>query len=307
MTAEGLLGEVEPALGGTVAGTLRIQERLYNIRVYSRRTADVASLPALPIQTPSGALVPLSVLATVSTGPPDVEIQRENLRTYLGVTARLSGRDLGSAMSEIRNKLSGSLALPAGMSLGFGGLYEQQQTSFKGLLGVLFGGLLLVAVILLFEFGDWRAPLLTVIMALTVLTSVLGSLIVTGMTLNISSFVGAIMMVGIVGEKAVFLIHDAREELRKGLPVREAWAEASRKRVRAVMMTIFATAFALAPLAIALGEGSQLQQPLAIAVIGGFILSSPLVLLILPSLYCWLDPHGRLAGPRRKNEPAPAP
>ena len=94
--------------------------------------------------------------------------------------------------------------------------------------------------------------------------------------------------------------------MRKGLPVPEAWAEASRKRVRAVMMTIFATAFALAPLAIALGEGSQLQQPLAIAVIGGFILSSPLVLLILPSLYCWLDPHGRLAGPRRTNAPAPA-
>jgi multidrug efflux pump subunit AcrB len=133
-------------------------------------------------------------------------------------------------------------------------------------------------------------------MALAVLTSVLGSLILTGMTLNLSSFVGAIMMVGIVGEKAVFLIQDAREELRRGLPVKEAWLEASRKRVRAVMMTIFATAFALAPLAVALGQGSQLQQPLAIAVIGGFILSSPLVLLILPALYCWMDPHGRLAG-----------
>jgi CzcA family heavy metal efflux pump len=296
VSAESLRAEVEPALGGTVAGNLRIRERLYNIRVFSRRTPDIRALPQLPIQTPSGAIVPLSLLATVSTGAPEVEIQRENLRTYVGVTARLSGRSLGSAMTEIRNKLASGLSLPSRMSLGFGGLYEQQQNSFKGLLGVLFGGLLLVAVILLFEFGDWRAPFLTVIMALTVLTSVLGSLIVTGMTLNISSFVGAIMMVGIVGEKAVFLIHDAREGLRKGMPVREAWAEASRKRVRAVMMTIFATAFALAPLAVALGEGSQLQQPLAIAVIGGFILSSPLVLLILPSLYCWLDPRGRLAG-----------
>ncbi|MEO8429950.1 MAG: efflux RND transporter permease subunit [Acidobacteriota bacterium] len=304
VTTEALHGEVEPALGGTVAGTLRIRERLYDIRVFSRRTTDVGSLSGLPIQTPSGALVPLSVLASVSTGTPEVEIQRENLRSYVGVTARLAGRSLGSAMAEIRSKLSRGLALPAGMSIRYGGLYEQQQSSFKGLLGVLFGGLLLVAVILLFEFGDWRAPFLTVIMALTVLTSVLGSLIVTGMTLNISSFVGAIMMVGIVGEKAVFLIHDAREELRRGLPVQEAWAEASRKRVRAVMMTIFATAFALAPLAIALGEGSQLQQPLAIAVIGGFILSSPLVLLILPSLYAWLDPHGKLAGAAAA-EPAP--
>jgi multidrug efflux pump subunit AcrB len=212
------------------------------------------------------------------------------------VTARLSGRSLGSAIAEVKNRLTSGLSLPSTMALSFGGLYEQQQSSFKGLLGVLFGGLLLVAVILSFEFGDWRAPLLTTIVALAVLTSVLGSLVLTGMTLNISSFVGAIMMVGIVGEKAIFLIQDARGELRRGIPVREAWIEASRKRIRAVMMTVFSTAFALAPLALALGQGSQLQQPLAIAVIGGFILSTPLVLRLLPSLYCWLDPKGRLAG-----------
>ena len=296
MNAESLHAEVEPALTGTVAGTLRLGERLYDIRVFSRPPGDVASLPGLPIQTPAGSLVPLSVLADVTTGAPEVEIDRENLRTYVGVTARLGDRSLGDAMADIRARLARDLPLPPGMAIRYAGLYEQQQTSFKGLLGVLFGGLLLVAIILLFEFGDWRAPLLTVVMALAVLTSVLASLLVTGMTLNISSFVGAIMMVGIVGEKAVFLIHDAREELRRGVPVAEAWAEASRKRLRAVMMTIFATAFALAPLAVALGEGSQLQQPLAIAVIGGFVLSSPLVLLILPSLYCWMDPRGRLAG-----------
>ena len=296
LTAESLHAEVEPAIAGTVAGNLRIGERLFDVRVFSHRAQDVSALPDIRVQTPSGALVPLSVLATVSTGAPEVEIQRENLRTYVGVTARLSGRDLGSAMTEVKSKLGSGLSLTAGMSLSFGGLYEQQQSSFKGLLGVLFGGLLLVAVILSFEFGDWRAPLLTTIVALAVLTSVLGSLVLTGMTLNISSFVGAIMMVGIVGEKAIFLIQDAREELRRGIPVREAWIEASRKRLRAVMMTVFSTAFALAPLALALGQGSQLQQPLAIAVIGGFILSTPLVLLILPSLYCWLDPKGRLAG-----------
>jgi CzcA family heavy metal efflux pump len=299
MTADGLQSEVEPAVAGTVAGTMRIGERLYDVRVFSRAAgADLAGIPQLPILTPSGSRVPLSVVATVSTGSPEVEIHRENLRSYVGVTARLANRSLGSAVAEIQAKLTRDLPLPPGVSLRYAGLYEQQQTSFKGLLGVLFGGLLLVAIILLFEFGDWRAPFLTIVMALAVLTSVLASLIVTGMTLNISSFVGAIMMVGIVGEKAVFLIHDAREELRRGASVPDAWAEASRKRLRAVMMTIFATAFALAPLAIALGEGSQLQQPLAIAVIGGFILSSPLVLLVLPSLYCWMDPRGRLAGRR---------
>jgi CzcA family heavy metal efflux pump len=298
MTADALHAEVEPAVTGTVAGRMRIGERLYDIRVLSRPTLDITGIAQLPILTPSGSRVPLSVLAAVSTGSPEVEIQRENLRTYIGVTGRLDNRSLGDAVAEIQSKLARDFLLPPGMSVRYAGLYEQQQSSFKGLLGVLFGGLVLVAVILLFEFGDWRAPFLTIVMALAVLTSVLASLIVTRMTLNISSFVGAIMMVGIVGEKAVFLIHDAREELRRGVPVADAWAEASRKRLRAVMMTIFATAFALAPLAVALGEGSQLQQPLAIAVIGGFVLSSPLVLLILPSLYCWMDPRGRLAGRR---------
>ena len=299
MTADSVQAQVEPALGGSVAGSLRIGERLYDVRVFSGQARDDEALRRLPIVTPSGARVPLALVARVSTGEPEVEIDRENLRTYLGVTARLAGRNLGDAMADIRARLARNLSLPSGMSMDFGGLYEQQQNSFKGLLGVLFGGLLLVAVIVLFEFGDWRAPLLTVLMAVAVLASVLGSLLLTGMTLNISSFVGAIMMVGIVGEKTVFLIHDAREELRRGLPVPAAWAEASRKRLRAVMMTVFATAFALAPLALALGQGSQLQQPLAIAVIGGFLLSTPLVLLILPSLYRALDPHGKLAGKPR--------
>ncbi len=306
LTAEALHGEVQPSLTGTVAGNLRLGERIYDVRVFSRSGGpDLSRLAELPILTPGGGLVPLSVLATISTGPPEAEIHRENLRTYLGATARLSGRSLGGAIEEIRSRLAGALTLPPGMSIRYAGLYEQQQKSFKELLGVLFGGLLLVSIILLFEFRDWRAPLLTVVVAVAVLTSVLGSLIATGTTLNISSFVGAIMMVGIVGEKAVFLIQDAREELRRGLPVAEAWAEASRKRLRAVMMTIFATAFALAPLALALGEGSQLQQPLAIAVIGGFVLSSPLVLLILPSLYAWMDPKGRLAGGPRPAPPPP--
>ncbi|HEY6931483.1 MAG TPA: efflux RND transporter permease subunit, partial [Thermoanaerobaculia bacterium] len=192
--------------------------------------------------------------------------------------------------------LSRGLALPAGMSLSFGGGYEQQQSSFKELLLVLLGGLVLVSVVLLFEFGDWRAPLLTAIIALSVLAGVFGALMLTGLTLNISSFVGAIMTVGIVGENAIFVIHEARQSLRHGASAEEAWKQAALRRLRPVAMTILATAFALAPLALALGEGSQLQQPLAVAVIGGFVLSGPLVLLVLPALYRRLDPHGLLAG-----------
>jgi multidrug efflux pump subunit AcrB len=287
LTTEDIHGAVEPAVVGTVAGSLRIGERLYDVRVFARQQGGLGDLR---IRAPGGALVPLADVATIFTGPQEAEIDRDNLRTYLGVTARLSGRSLGSAVSEIRGKLQSSLALGPGESFRFGGLYEQQQASFKGLLVVLLAGLLLVGVIVLFEFGDWRAPLLTIVVAL----------LLTGMTFNISSFVGAIFMVGIVGEKSVFLIQAGRNELVSGKSPREAWAAAAggHGRFRPVAETTLATGFALAPLAFAVGEGSQLLQPLAIAVIGGFVLSGVLVLFVLPSLYALLDPRGRLAGDR---------
>ncbi len=293
LTTEDVHSAVEPAVAGTVAGDIRIGERLYDLRVFAR---DSHGLAALRLRTPSGALVPLSDVASISTGAPEAEIQRENLKTFLGVTARLEGRDLGGAIAEIRQKLASGLRLPPGTRLEFGGLYEQQQSSFRELLLVLLGGLALVAIVLLFEFGDWRAPLLAALISVTALAGVFGALLATGMTLNISSFVGAIMVVGIVGENVIFVVHEARALLRRGEPVQAAWRLAAQRRRRPVAMTILAGACALAPLAVALGEGSQLQQPLAIAVIGGFVLSGPLVLIVLPALYAALDPRGRLAG-----------
>jgi multidrug efflux pump subunit AcrB len=291
LTTEDLQAAIEQATVGTVASDLLLGERVYDVRVFSGDSEDLADLKVLG---KDGSATPLADLASISTGSPEAEIDRDNLRTYLGVTARLSGRSLGGAVGDIRQRLQRDLVLPAGMSLEYGGLYAQQQSSFKGLLGVLLAGLLLVSVVLLFEFGDWRAPLLTALIDMAVLAGVFSALILTGMTLNISSFVGAIMMVGIVGENAIFVIHEAQLQLRAGRTPREAWSGASRRRLRPVAMTILATAFALGPLALALGQGAQLLQPLAIAVIGGFVLSGPLVLVVLPALYAWLDPHGHL-------------
>jgi CzcA family heavy metal efflux pump len=292
MTTGDLHAAVEPAMTGTVAGDLAIGERVYPVRVFSRREGSIG---AIPVRAGPGSYLALSDLASVETGAPEAEIDRENLKSYFGVTGRLSNRSLGEAVGEIRRKLDSQLALPPGMTIAYGGLYEQQQASFKSLLGVLLAGLVLVGVVLLFEFGDWRAPLLTALVSLSVLAGVFALLLATGMTLNISSFVGAIMMVGIVGEKSVFFIHDAREEMLAGRSKEDAWAHAAERRFRAVAMTTLATVFALLPLALALGAGAQLQQPLAIAVIGGFIFSGLVVLLILPSLYGWIDPGMRLA------------
>jgi multidrug efflux pump subunit AcrB len=294
-TTQSIAAAVEPAITGSVAGQIRIGDRMYDLRVLSPGTAPLDEL-RIRAGPPSNALVPLSAVATVSTGTAEAEIDRENLKTFLGVTARLSGRDLGGAMAEIRQRLSRDLRLLPGMSVEYGGLYAQQQQSFRSLLYVLLSGLVLVSVVVLFEFADWRAPIITSLCAIAVLPGVLGALLLTGMTLNISSYVGAIMMVGIVGENAIFVIHEARLALRAGRTVPEAWSQAAHRRLRPVAMTILATAFALAPLALALGEGSQLIQPLAIAVIGGFVLSGPIVLLLLPGLYRLFDPNGRLAG-----------
>ncbi len=136
LTTEDVQAAVEPAVAGTVAGNIRIGERLYDLRLFAR---DPRGLPALRLRTPTGALVPLSAVATVSTGPPEAEIDRENLKTFLGVTARLEGRDLGGAIAEIRAELDRALDLPPGMRVAFGGLFEQQQDSFRELFHVLLG------------------------------------------------------------------------------------------------------------------------------------------------------------------------
>ncbi len=306
LTTRDVQAAVEPAVTGTVVDSIQISDRVYGLRVFA---PPVDSLPALSVRTktPATGIVPLSVLATIKTGAPEVEIDRENLKTYFGITARLENRDLGSTMADVRNTVAQKAQLGSSFSVEYGGLYEQQQQSFRALLYVLLGGLVLVAVVVLFEFGDWRAPLLTSLCAVAVLAGVLGSLMLTGQTLNISSYVGAIMMVGIVGENAIFVVHEARLAMRRGLAPTDAWSEAAHRRLRPVAMTVLATAFALAPLALALGSGAQLMQPLAIAVIGGFVLSGPIVLLVLPGLYRWLDPHGDLGGDRPHREDSPGP
>jgi cobalt-zinc-cadmium resistance protein CzcA len=293
LTTASVAEAVEPAITGTVAGQVQIGDRMYDLRVFAAGGGPLSSLQ-IRAGPPFSSLIPLSAVATVGTGEPEAEIDRDNLKTYVGVTARLSGRDLGGAMTDIRQRIDRDVRLGPGMSIEYGGLYQQQQQSFRGLLYVLLAGLVLVSVVVLFEFADWRAPVVTSLSALAGLAGVLAALLLTGQTLNISSYVGAIMMVGIVGENAIFVIHEAQLGLEEGLSVHAAWARAAKRRLRPVAMTILATAFALAPLAVAIGQGSQLMQPLAIAVIGGFVLSGPIVLLVLPGLYRLLDPRGKL-------------
>ena len=249
---------------------------------------DTDRLERLQLIGSKGVLVPLSTIATIERTGGQAEIHRDGLRQMIAVTARISGRDLGSTINAIKTKLAAGLHLQAGMPMEFGGVYQVQQESFRGLFLVAIAALLLVFIVLLFEFGEFAVPISVVAVTLLSLIGVVTALELSGATLNISSIVGIIMIIGIVAENAIFVVHEAHRGIGEGLSLEEALIEATRLRARPIFMTTLAAVLALLPLAIGLRGGAQMQQPLAIAVIGGFSTSSLLLFFALPMLYALL-------------------
>jgi multidrug efflux pump subunit AcrB len=285
-SASALAAEVEPAIGGVQVGSIARGARSWPVRVVMPRPAELSGedvLEQVPVPA-GGGRVRVGEIATVHTTPGETEIQRDNLRTMVAPTARLSGRDLGSAMAEIQRRVRERVVLPREASIQYAGMWAEQQSSFRGLAGVALGALALVLAILLFSFQSWRQSLAVLLVVFASLAGVFAALHLGGATFNISSFVGAIMMVGIVSENAYFLVAAHRDALERGRTVVEAAREAAKRRARPVLMTTFAGVAALAPLALGLGAGSALLKPLAIAVVGGFVTSAFLLLIVLPSL-----------------------
>jgi heavy metal efflux system protein len=228
--------------------------------------------------------VRLGDVATVAAQPGETEIQRDDQREMVAVTARLSGRDLGSAMREIQAKIAKDLPLAPGMTVEYGGLWKEQKSSFRGLAVVLLAAIASVLLLLLVSFRSWWEAGSAIVVAVASLVGVFAALLVTGVAFNVTSFVGAVMMVGIVGENAYFLVMEYRRDLAAGETPEEAATAAARRRARPIVMTTAAAVAALLPLALGIGAGSALLRPLAIAVIGGFMVSAFLLLLVLPSL-----------------------
>jgi multidrug efflux pump subunit AcrB len=249
---------------------------------------DIGRLENLLLTNSDGTLVPLRSIAAVRITPGQAEIDREGLKRMVAVTARLSGRDLGSAMADIRKKIEASSLLPPGMTIEYGGVYQTQQESFRGLVLVALAAFLLVFIVLLFEFGEFAVPVSIFFVNLLSLFGVAAALWITGVTLNISSMVGIIMIIGIVAENAIFVMHVVHVQLREGVELHDALVEAVKVRARPILMTTLAAVFALLPLALGIGSGAQMQQPLAISVIGGFSLSSLLLFFGLPVIYAML-------------------
>jgi CzcA family heavy metal efflux pump len=281
--------QVAAAIDGTVAAQLPTDGKVVGVRVRlptatHQRLEQVATLP---IRAGDGHLLPLSRVATLHQVQGQPQITRDNLKRMVAVTGRISGRSLGATIADVKRVLARPGLLPKGMYYQLGGLYQQQQQAFRGLSIVLLAAIALVFALLLFLYESFRVALVILAMPLLAIPAVFAGLWLTGIELNISAMMGMTMIVGIVTEVAIFYFSEL-EQAAAGMPLHEALHEAGRHRTRPILMSTLAAMLTLLPLALALGGGSQMQQPLAVAIISGLLVQVPLVLLLMPVLYALL-------------------
>ncbi len=286
LTATDLAAAANTALLGQVSSHVLEGDRLVNIRVLADRASvgRIAALGDLPVRAPGGAVVRLNQVADIVEEPSQVELDREDLRQDIAITARLEGRDLGGAMADIQAKLGQAKWLPPG-AVEYGGLYQQQQESFHNLLLVLLLAVFLVFTVLVIEFHSFYEPVAIVFGAVLALFGTVAALWRTGTTLNIVSFLGAIIGVGIVAKNGILML-DFVEHLRaEGASLEDALVRSGHRRLRPVLMTSLAAALGMLPLAWGIGSGADMLRPLAIAVIGALCISVLLSLVATPTVY----------------------
>jgi CzcA family heavy metal efflux pump len=294
-TPEEIAVDASAILSGEPAVTPIISnDRIYTVRVRFP-AASRASLEAMKdtlLTSATGKTATLGALAAITELPPQAEIRRENLQRNVAVTARFEGTDLGTGMTAVIKTVDG-LHLPSSIRVEYGGTYREQQKSFHDLVFVLVLAILLVFIVLLFEFRDFAAPLAILASAILSTSGVFIALLITHTTFNVSSFMGMIMVIGIVAKNGILLL-DADDRLRAhGLSPEDAMLQASRRRLRPIVMTALATVAGMLPLAFAFGAGSQMLQPLAVAVIGGILISMVLSLIVTPSIHFFLSHSSR--------------
>jgi len=277
----------EPATAPIVANN-----RPYTLRVTfpPETRASLDAIRNTLLVSSTGKIATLGTLATIQNDPGQIEIRRENLQRDIAVTGRLEGMSLGTGIALVQKKVA-ALHIPSAIRVEYGGLYQQQQQSFHDLLLVLAAAVVLVFTVLLLEFGTFAAPIAILASALLSTSGVFFALFVTRTTFNISSFMGLIMVIGIVAKNGILLL-DADQKFRaEGTSPREAMVEAGERRLRPIVMTALATIAGMIPLSLAVGAGSQMLQPLAIAVIGGILASMVLSLIVTPTVHYFLSKH----------------
>jgi CzcA family heavy metal efflux pump len=266
-----------------------VNDRPYTIRVRfpEQTSATLDTIRNTPLVSSTGKIATLGALATVTEVPGETEIRRENLQRDVQVTARFEGMSLGEGMQKVQQVVN-DLNLPPSIRVEYGGQYQEQQKSFRDLAFVLTLAVVLVFMVLLFEFGDFAAPLAVLCSAVLSTSGVFIALLITGTTFNLSSFMGLIMVIGIVAKNGILLL-DADQKFRaSGLAAEESILRAGERRLRPIMMTALATVAGMIPLSLGVGAGSQMLQPLAIAVIGGILASMILSLVVTPAVHYYI-------------------
>ncbi len=272
--------------GGVQVGQLQDGEQMRRIllRFTNYEDNDFEKIQRQLIFLPDGTTRPLSFFCSTTITPGEVEQRREDLKSVIAVTARLDNRDLGSAISEIKTKLKSELPLPKGYSIVYGGAYAEQQKSFAELLLILAMAALFVFGVLMFLFKEWMIALLILFISLMGISGCILALYFVGIPLNVSSYTGIIMIVGIIAENAIFTVNQFKANMKINNNVDESINHAIALRIRPKLMTAIGAILALMPLGLGIGLGAQMQQPLAVAVIGGFIVGLPMLLLVFPTL-----------------------
>jgi len=295
ITPTNLQFQLQTALQGNIIGNLLEREQLSPIRmVYpGNNNLRVGDIKSQSIFTPSGKLIPISELASVELKPGETEVNRENLQSMGVISARLEKSNIGTVIPAIQKSIAQKVSLPQGYHVEYGGDYAQQQQSFKELLAILITASLLVFGVILFLFKQFRIAFLILIIAVLGTAGSLLALYITRTPLNVGSYTGLIMIVGIIGENAIFTFLQFKQRALENInsdpgnvqqDINEAIVFSISTRLRPKLMTAIGAIIALMPLALGIGAGAQLHQPLAIAVIGGFIVALPLLLIVLPSM-----------------------
>jgi heavy metal efflux system protein len=276
--------QLQTQLEGNVISTIMEKEQMVNIRMLypNAQRTNVNTLQNGNIFLPNGLLKPINTVATVTLQKGVAEIERENQKMIGVITARLDNRDLGSTLKDIQKEIKDKLSLPPGYHIEYGGSYAQQQQAFTELLYILLAACILVFIVLLALFREFIVSFFIIVLAVLGVAGCLLALYITNTPLNVGSYTGIIMIVGIIGENAIFT-YQQYLQAKLTMDTKQSIVFAISARLRPKLMTAFGAIMALLPLALGIGAGAQLHQPLAIAVIGGLCFALPLLLIVLPT------------------------
>ncbi|MGA8448865.1 MAG: efflux RND transporter permease subunit [Candidatus Acidiferrales bacterium] len=289
-TPQDVANEAQAMLNGVEASApVVVNDRPYPVRI--RYPAELrSSLSAMNntmLVSPAGHTANLGSLAAMTELPGQTEILQDNEQRYVAVTARLEGLDMGHGIAAVQAAVA-KLQLPPSIRVEYGGLYKTQQNSFRDLSTVLALAIVFVFLVLLFEFRNFSAPISILVSAVLSTAGVFVALLVAGITFNLSSFMGLIMVIGIVAKNGILLLDADKKFRMAGFSREEAIFQAGRRRLRPIVMTAIAAVAGMLPLALAIGAGSQMLQPLAVAVIGGLLIAMILSLFVTPTIYYYM-------------------